>query len=72
MPGEPASGSGAGSSVSTVNVTYQRPSGSRETITIAGFSPVTSMPGHDHATLSGALALASHSSPSLMRNADRV
>ena len=42
----PARGSGA--AASTVKVTYQRPSGSRETITIAGSSVVTSTSGQDH------------------------
>lgn len=68
----PVSGSGAGSDVSTANVTNHRPSASRETITIVGSSVARSMSGQDHATFSGAVVFASHSPSVLMRNAERV
>ena len=43
----PAAGSGCGPGASAVKVTYQRPSGSRDMITIAGSSAVMSTSGHD-------------------------
>ena len=55
-----------------VKVTYQRPSLSREMITIAGFSAVTSTSGHDHTNRSGASVLASRSWPPRTVNARRV
>ena len=55
-----------------MKVTYQRPSGSRETITIAGSSAVRSASGHDQTNRSGAPVLASRSSPPRRENADRV
>ena len=55
-----------------VNVTYQRPSGSRDTIAMAASSAVTSTPGQVHVNRSGAVILASRSSPSRMANALRV
>jgi hypothetical protein len=55
-----------------VKVTYQRPSGSRETITIAGFSAVTSASGQDQTYRSGVAILARRSSPPHIKNADRV
>ena len=55
-----------------VKVTYQRPSGSRQTLTIAGSSAVTSMSGHDQANRSGAVVLASRSTPPRRVNALRV
>ena len=53
-------------------VTYQRPSGSRDTTTIVGFRLVTSTSGHDQTNRSGALVFASRSSPPRIENADRV
>ena len=55
-----------------VKVTYQRLSGSRETITMAGSSAVTSTSGHDQTNRSIASVLASRSSPPRRENADRV
>ena len=55
-----------------VKVTYQRPSGSRDTITIAGFRLVTFTSGHDHTNRSDALVFASRSSPARIVNALRV
>ena len=66
------SGSGSGSAVSTQKVTYQRPSVSRETMTIVGFNAVTSTSPQDHTNSSGVLVLANVSWPWRMRNADRV
>ena len=63
---------GSGASVSSVKVTYQRPSGSRETITIAGSSSVTSTSGQDQTNHSGAPVLARRSSPPRRVNARRV
>ena len=51
---------------------YQRPSGSRETITIAGSSAATSTSGQDQTYRSGVAVLASRSIPPRMVNADRV
>ncbi len=51
---------------------YQRPSGSREMITIAGSSPVTSTSGHDQVNRSGVLTLATRSAPPRRVNARRV
>lgn len=68
----PVSGSGTGSSVSTAKVTYQRPSGSREMMTIVGLSVVMSMSGQDHTNSSGVVVLARYRFPSRMRNALRV
>ena len=52
-----------------VKVTYQRPSGSRDTTTIAGFRMVTSTSGHDHTNRSGAAVLARRSTPPRIENA---
>ena len=49
----PVSSRGTGAAASTVKVTYQRPSGSRETITIAGSSVATSTSGQDQTNRSG-------------------
>jgi hypothetical protein len=68
----PASGSGAGSAVSTAKETYQRPSGSRETVTVVGSIEAGSMSGHDHVKASGEPVLARRSLPSRYRNPDRV
>ena len=70
--GVPGLRRGTGAAASTVKVTYQRPSGSRETITIAGSSAVTSTSGQDQTNRSGVLVLASRSSPPRMVNAERV
>ena len=45
--------SGSGAPVSTAKVTYQRPSGSRETTTIVGSSAATSTSGQDQVNRSG-------------------
>jgi len=58
--------------VSAVKVTYQRPSLSREMITIAGSSTVRSTSGQDQTNRIGAGILASRSSPPRRVNADRV
>ena len=50
-----------GHAVSMVKVTYQRPSGSRDTITIVGSSAATSTSGQDQVNRSGAAVLASRS-----------
>jgi hypothetical protein len=63
---------GTGTMASTVKVAYQRPSGSRETITIAGSSVVTSTSGQDHTNRTEAAILASRSSPPRRVNALRV
>ena len=68
----PVSSRGTGAAASTVKVTYQRPSGSRETITIAGSSVPTSTSGQDHTYRSAALILASRSWPPRMVKALRV
>ena len=68
----PVAGRCSGSATSTANETYQRPHGSRETVTVVGSSLVTSAPGHDHTKASGSVVFASHSTPSFMRKADRV
>src|SRR5262249_52472437 len=68
----PARKQTSGSSASTVSVTYHRPSGSRDMITMAGSSVVTSTSGHDHTYRSGPSVLASRSTPPRMENADQV
>ena len=55
-----------------VKVTYQRPSGSRQTITIAGSSAATSRSGHVHVNRSGLAVFASRSTPPRRENALRV
>ena len=61
-----------GPATSTAKDTCQRPHGSRETVTVAGLSVAGPMSGHDHTNASGAVVLASRSTPSRMENADRV
>ena len=68
----PVPGSGSGSAASTVKVTYQRPSGSREMITSAGSSPATSVSGQVHAYRRCPSVFASRSTPPRIENADRV
>src|SRR5690606_2672448 len=50
---------------------YQRPSGSREMVTVVGLSVVGSTSGQDHTYSSGASIFASHNRPSRQRNALR-
>ena len=68
----PVSGSGSGAAASTVKVTYQRPSLSRATITIAGSSAAMSTCGQVQANRSGAAVFASRSTPPCKENALRV
>src|SRR5450755_824761 len=68
----PVAGNCCGSATSIAKDTYQRPHGSRETVTVVGSRPVTSTSGHDHTKASGAVVFASHSAPSFTRNALRV
>ncbi len=49
----PAAGSCAGSGTSTAKETYQRPHGSRDTVTVLGSSDAGSRCGHDQANASG-------------------
>ena len=53
-------------------VTYQRPSGSRDTTTMVGSRSVRSTCGHDHTNHSGSAVLASRSIPPRRVNALRV
>ncbi|ANZ38847.1 hypothetical protein BBK82_25045 [Lentzea guizhouensis] len=62
----------SGASASTANVTYQRPSGSRETTTVVGSNAVMSTLSKDHTNRSGVLVFARFSTPSRSRNAERV
>ena len=55
-----------------VKVTYQRPSGSRQMITIVGSSVATSTSGQDQVSRSGLAVLASRSSPPRIVKARRV
>ena len=68
----PVAGSGSGTGTSTCKTTNQRPAGSLEMVTDVGSSDATSMPGHVHTKLSGAVPFASRNAPSFIRNADRV
>ena len=67
-----SAGSGSGSCSSTAKLTYQRPSGSRDTVTVDGVERGRiDMPGHVHTNPSGEAGLASRRSPR-DRNPDRV
>jgi hypothetical protein len=68
----PAASRGSGAAVSMANVTYQRPSGSREMTTMVGSGVDRSTSAKDHTNLSGVVVLAMYSSPLFMRNAGRV
>src|ERR1039458_7708808 len=68
----PVAGSCTGSATSTANETYQRPHGSRETVTVVGPADAGSTSGHDHTNASGVSILARNSLPSRHRNPDRV
>ena len=68
----PVAGSCSGSAASTAKETYQRPHGSRETVTVDGSIDAGSMSGHDQANASGVSILARNSAPSRYRNPDRV
>ena len=68
----PVAGSCSGSATSTANDTYQRPHGSRETVTVVGSIDAGSMSGHDHTNASGVSILARNNAPSRYRNPDRV
>jgi hypothetical protein len=65
-------GRGSGAGVSTANVTYQRPHGSRDTVTVVGSMVAGSMPGQDQVNASGASIFARNRAPSRHRNPDRV
>ena len=69
VPGRP---SGAGVWVPVVKVMYQRPSGSREMITIVGSSAATSRSGQDQVNRGGPAVLASRSWPPRRVKARRV
>ena len=58
--------------MSMAKVTYQRPSGSRDTTTIVGSSAARSTSGQDQVNRSGPAVLASRSSPLRMVKARRV
>lgn len=68
----PVLAAGSGSSVSTAKVTYQRPSGSRETTTIVGLIVAGSMSGQDHTNSSGVDCFANVNVPPRMVKALRV
>src|SRR6266480_2707836 len=61
-----------GSATSTAKETYQRPHGSRETVTVDGSSAAGSMSGQDQMNSSGVSILARISLPSRYRNPERV
>src|SRR6266568_557786 len=67
-----AAGSGSGPGMSTASETYQRPHGSRDTVTVAGSIVAGSMPGQDQVNASGVSIFARNSAPSRHRNPDRV
>jgi hypothetical protein len=57
----------------TARETYQRPSGSRETVTDVGSTEAGSTSGQDQTTSNGAsIIFAGYRHPSRRRNADRV
>src|SRR5439155_17450307 len=68
----PVPGSGSGSATSTQRDTYQRPSGSRDTVTVDGSMPAASTSGQDQTRASGASSFASHSWPSRHGKPERV
>jgi hypothetical protein len=55
-----------------VNETYQRPHGSRDTVTVVGSIDAGSTSGQDHVNTSGVSIFARKSAPSRHRNPDRV
>src|SRR6266568_3845186 len=57
---------------STAKETYQRPHGSRETVTVDGPADAGSMPGQDQVNSSGVPILARNSWPPRYRKPDRV
>src|SRR2546429_8436296 len=61
-----------GSATSTAKEPYQRPHGSRETVTVDGSSAAGSMSGQDQMNSSGVSILARISLPSRYRNPERV
>src|SRR6266568_3285870 len=68
----PVAGSCTGSAASTAKETYQRPHGSRETVTVDGPADAGSMPGQDQVNSSGVPILARNSWPPRYRKPDRV
>jgi hypothetical protein len=68
----PVAGRASGLGMSTANETYQRPHGSRGTVTVVGSMMAGSMPGQDQANASGVSIFARYRCPSRHRNPDRV
>src|SRR5437867_9751477 len=68
----PVAGSGTGSATSTARDTYQRPSGSLDTVTVDGSILAGSTSGQDHTITIGSVIFASHNWPLRHRNAERV
>ena len=70
--GLPVAGACSGSGMSTANATYQRPHGSRDTVTVDGLIEAESIPGHDQMNASGVPIFARYRRPARYRNPDRV